>query len=327
MYESIKSLRQREYNNKKFFKFNTWDSCANLGAAGVVVVSKVWMLLPKSRRAYRPSHACDFRNETMNEVLDNEKGDRCACAHAWARPHACRAVLSWVSSANRYQILLKLLKATPAPLHTSPGAPRHFIFFISRKEKCAWSVRKLGSGDLRFRKQTKRRSSVHIKVKWSEDASTIFVFWVSPDSSQMFISASVLHAKMIVTGRVHSSYTQPERRRTQAMPYLASQLLQVRLSLSCPPGRQVPCPYYVHHRPCQQKEIDGAPGSGSGGGAHLRTLTHCCGNKKKKKLRTLLLLLSFVIHHTMLNNSASKEAQFPFCFISTSHFPCAVNKI
>jgi hypothetical protein len=27
---------------------------------------------------------------------------------------------------------------------------------------------------------------------------------------------------MIITGRVHSSYTQPERRRTQAMPYLVN---------------------------------------------------------------------------------------------------------
>ena len=59
----------------------------------VIVVSKVWMLLPKSRRTYRPSHASDLmldystRNEIMNEILDNEKGD--AHVRAAARLPCC----------------------------------------------------------------------------------------------------------------------------------------------------------------------------------------------------------------------------------------------
>ena len=71
------------------------DQCK---ARVVIVVSKVWMLLPKSRRTYRPSHASDLmldystRNEIMNEILDNQKGDACVCARAGGRT---LAVLSY----------------------------------------------------------------------------------------------------------------------------------------------------------------------------------------------------------------------------------------
>jgi hypothetical protein len=149
-------------------------------------------------------------------------------------------------------------------------------------------VRKLGPWDLRLRKQPKYSTLKRFKCpdqnKMEMQAPLFsFQFWhiythskmdQRPDTSQLLISFQVnasvswmlrwLIDRLIIRGWV---YTQPERRCTQAMNALSSRLLlvRVRLSLSCPPGRQagtIPTTSITDHVSKRKKRPSS---SGSGG--------------------------------------------------------------
>ena len=140
-----------------------------------------------------------------------------------------------------------------------------------------------------------------------------------PDTSQLLISFQVnasvswmlrwLIDRLIIRGWVHSSYTQPERRCTQAMNVLSSRLLlvRVRLSLSCPPGRQagtIPTTSITDHVSKRKRR----PSSSGSGGCTTDENPHSVAQ------------LCHPPHPAIIRRAENHN----FFSIRTSHFSCAV---
>jgi hypothetical protein len=120
----------------------SWTTKKVAKARVVIVVSKVWMLLPKSRRTYRSSHASDLmlNYSTRNEILDNEKGDACVCARARGRTLAVLSYPGLAQLTDRFETTES--DAWPSA-HLTP-ARQTFHFYLTKGKVFVWSVRKLG---------------------------------------------------------------------------------------------------------------------------------------------------------------------------------------
>jgi len=147
--------------------------------------------------------------------------------------------------------------------------------------------------------------SLQGSASWDQSAAHFF-----PSECNSKLDAETIDRSIdYYRGWVHSSYTQPERRCTQAMNALSSRLLlvRVRLSLSCPPGRQagtIPTTSITDHVSKRKRR----PSSSGSGGCTTDENPHSVAQ------------LCHPPHPAIIRRAENHN----FFSIRTSHFSCAV---